>query len=92
MFRKVAVLYNLEDKANVLLPSIPDVLREVREEAEKHGTVTNIKSRNGHAYIEFQEASDCQDACSALTGRTFDERTVVAVFYPIQLWSNNIFT
>ena len=51
--------------------------------------MTDVKSRNGHAYIEFQEASDCQKACTGLTGRTFDDRTVVAVFYPTHMWTNN---
>ena len=68
------------------------MLKEVCEEASKYGAITDVKSKNGHAYIEFQEASDCQHACSGLTGRTFDEKTVIAVFYPIQLWANNVFS
>lgn len=34
---------------------IKDLLVEVREEAEKFGRVTDIKSNGGHAYVEFQE-------------------------------------
>ena len=74
-----------------LLTSFPaDVLREVREEAEKYGPVTDIKSKGGHAYVEFQEASDCQRAVVALTGTTFEQRTLLAVFYPISLWCQNV--
>ena len=71
-----------------LLPA--DVLKEVREEAEKYGRVTDIKSKGGHAYVEFQEASDCQRAVAALTGTTYEQRTLLAVFYPIHLWSQNV--
>ena len=70
----------------------PDVLREVREEAAKYGAVTEVKAHNGHAFVEFQEASDCQRACAGLTGSTFDDKTVVAVFYPTQLWANKTLT
>jgi len=68
---------------------IKEVLKEFRDEAGKYGAVTGVKSHNGHAYIEFQEASDAQQACSALTGKIFDDKTLVAVFYPIHLWTNN---
>ncbi len=67
-----------------------DLLKEVREEAEKYGRVTDIKSNGGHAYVEFQEASDCQRAVTGLTGTTYEERPVIAVFYPISLWSQNV--
>ena len=67
-----------------------DLLTEVREEAEKFGRVTDIKSNGGHAYVEFQEASDCQRAVSGFTGTTYEDRPVMAVFYPICLWSQNI--
>ena len=62
---------------------------EVREEAEKFGRVTDIKSNGDHAYVEFQEASDCQRAVSGFTGTTFEDRPLMAVFYPICLWSQN---
>ena len=66
------------------------MLKEVREEAEKYGRVNDIKSNGGHAYIEFQEASDCQGAVAGLTGTTYEDKPVMAVFYPICLWSQNI--
>ena len=69
---------------------ILDLLIEVREEAEKFGRVTDIKSNGGHAYVEFQEASDCQSAVTGLTGTTYENRPVMAVFYPICLWSRNV--
>ena len=50
-----------------------------------------MTAKNGHAYIEFQEASDCQEACSALSGKTFDQQIVFAVFYPISLWNQKIY-
>lgn len=65
------------------------MLEELKEEASKYGRITDVRSSGAHAYIEFQEASDCQKACSGLSGRTFDDRTVVAVFYPIDLWATN---
>ena len=68
----------------------PDLLTEVREEAEKFGRVTDIKANGSHAYVEFQEASDCQRAVSGLTGTTYEDRPVMAVFYPICLWTQNV--
>ena len=71
----------------VLLFIFSEVLRELREEADKYGRVSEVKAANGHAFVEFQEASDCQKACTGLTGKTFDEKTVVAVFYPNHMWT-----
>ena len=67
-----------------------EMLTEVREEAEKFGRVTDIKANGGHAYVEFQEASDCQRAVNGLTGTSYEDRTLMAMFYPICLWSQNI--
>ncbi len=52
----------------------------------------SMTAKNGHAYIEYQEASDCQEACSAMTGKTFDDTVVFALFYPISLWNQKIYT
>ena len=72
------------------IPSIfTDALTEIHQEASKYGIVTDIKAHDGHAFIEFQEAGACQSACTGLTGRLFDEKTVVAVFYPSDLWAND---
>ena len=68
-----------------------DAIRDIRETAEEYGKIMSMSAKNGHAYIEFQEASDCQEACSALSGKTFDQQIVFAVFYPISLWNQKIY-
>ena len=76
----------------VTLPtSFLDVLRDIREEAEKYGRVTEVCRHGAHAYIEFEEASDCQRACTGLTGRNFDGKPILATFYPARLWAQKIF-
>ena len=69
-----------------------DAIRDIRETAEEYGKIMSMSAKNGHAYIEFQEASDCQEACAGLTGKRFDEIIVFALFYPISLWNQKIFT
>ena len=68
-----------------------ELLKDIREEAEKYGKTLNCYARGGHAYVEFQEASASKRACQNLNGRTFCDKTVVAVFYPVDLWSKSIF-
>ena len=68
-----------------------DAIRDIRNTAQQYGQIVGISAKNGHAYIEFQEASDCQEACTALSGKTFDEQIVFAVFYPISLWNQKIY-
>lgn len=70
---------------------ITDAIRDIRNTAEQYGQIVGMTAKNGHAYIEFQEASDCQEACSALSGKKFDEQIVFAVFYPISLWNQKIY-
>jgi len=70
---------------------LEDAIRDIRNTAQQYGQIVGISAKNGHAYIEFQEASDCQEACTALSGKTFDEQIVFAVFYPISLWNQKIY-
>ncbi len=65
-------------------------MRDIREEASKFGRVNDIITRSGHAYIEFDEASDAETAVAGLTGKTFDRKPVVATFYPADLWIKKI--
>ena len=69
-----------------------DAIRDIRETAEEYGKIMSMSAKNGHAYIEFQEVCDCQEACAGLTGKRFDEIIVFALFYPISLWNQKIFT
>ena len=68
-----------------------DAIRDIRETAEEYGKIMSMTAKSGHAYIEFQEASDCQEAYSAVCGKTFDEKIVFALFYPISLWNQKIY-
>lgn len=68
-----------------------DAIRDIRETAEQYGKIMSMTAKSGHAYIEFQEASDCQEAYSAVCGKTFDEKIVFALFYPISLWNQKIY-
>ncbi len=49
-----------------------------------------MTAHGSHAFIEFQEASDAQDASAGLTGKTFDNVAVFPLFYPLTLWSRKI--
>ena len=79
-------------KALILFFSLNlDAIRDIRETAEQYGKIMSMTAKSGHAYIEFQEASDCQEAYSAVCGKTFDEKIVFALFYPISLWNQKIY-
>lgn len=66
-------------------------MRDIKEEASKFGPVTDVATKSGHAFIEFEEASCAEKAVAGLTGKTFDRRPVVATFYPADLWTQKIF-
>ena len=66
-------------------------MRDIKEEASKFGHVTDVTTKSGHAFIEFEEASCAEKAVTGLTGKTFDHKPVVATFYPADLWSKKIF-
>lgn len=86
-------LYNVfKDEKYKDPKELEDAIRDIRETAEEYGKIMSMSAKNGHAYIEFQEASDCQEACAGLTGKRFDEIIVFALFYPISLWNQKIFT
>ena len=73
------------------LQPFPDAIRDIRETAEEYGRIMSMTAKSGHAYIEFQEASVCQEAYAALRGKTFDDKIVFALFYPISLWNQKIY-
>ena len=68
-----------------------DAIRDIRETAEQYGKIMSMTAKSGHAYIEFGEASEAQEACAALRGKHFDEKIVFALFYPISLWNQKIY-
>jgi len=85
-------LYNVfKDEKYKDPKEVEDAIRDIRETAEQYGKIMSMTAKSGHAYIEFQEASDCQEAYSAVCGKTFDERIVFALFYPICLWNQKIY-
>ena len=74
-----------------LTKCLADTLNDIREEASKFGRVTDVATKSGHAYIEFEEASCAEKSVAGLTGKTFDRKPVVATFYPADLWAEKIF-
>jgi len=85
-------LYNVfKDEQYKDPKEVEDAIRDIRETAEQYGKIMSMTAKSGHAYIEFQEASDCQEAYSAVCGKTFDEKIVFALFYPISLWNQKIY-
>ena len=68
-----------------------DAIREIRETAEQYGKIVGLSAKSGHAYIEFQEASDCQEALQSLGGKKFDGQIVFALFYPLSLWNQKVY-
>ncbi|XP_071749496.1 serine/threonine-protein kinase Kist isoform X2 [Lepeophtheirus salmonis] len=72
------------------------VLNEIREEAEKYGQVTAMRSMGRHAYLEFNEASSAHDACPNLSGKkellhSSPNHIFMVVFYPLDLWRSKTF-
>ena len=85
------VWYYITKALMLFFPLNLDAIRDIRETAEQYGKIMSMTAKSGHAYIEFQEASDCQEAYSAVCGKTFDEKIVFALFYPISLWNQKIY-
>ena len=76
---------------DILDKEVEDAIRDIRETAEEFGRIMSMTAKSGHAYIEFGEASEAQEACAALRGKHFDEKIVFALFYPISLWNQKIY-
>ena len=76
---------------------IEDILLDIQEECEKFGEVVSVRTNKRNTtndydvYIEYRQAEDCCKAQSALIGRCFDNRCVVATFFPGQHFQTNYF-
>jgi len=69
------------------------ILLDVKEECDKYGKVLDLQiprplGRSGEGpgvgkvFVRFENEDDCAAALKGLAGRKFNERTVVASFYP----------
>ncbi len=56
------------------------LLKQLREEASKFGTVSEIRSHRNHVYLEFPEVSCARRAYDGMQS---------AVFYPTCLWKRS---
>ena len=91
---RVLRLLNMFDGENA--ENVEDIKLDIKDECEKFGKVVSVKtSRNintGHnVYVEYKYAENCSIARSSLNGRYFDDRCVVATFFPWQLFRDNNF-
>lgn len=65
-----------------------EIGEDVREEAEKFGRVVKLrvdKQSQGHVYIAFDSPETAQRAITAMNGRRFAGRVVVATMVPEQM-------
>ncbi|XP_038045424.1 serine/threonine-protein kinase Kist-like [Patiria miniata] len=72
-----------------------DILKDLREECEKYGAVRKVvmptdKENKDKAFVEFEDALDCEAAQRALVGRQFDGKPLLATFYPINDYRSQI--
>lgn len=74
---------------------VEDVILDIREECERFGKVMSVKTskiNDGYnVYVEYQKAEDCCEAQHLLSGRYFDDKFVVATFFPLQHFRENRF-
>ena len=91
---RVLRLLNMFDERDS--EDIDDIMLDIQEECEKFGEIISVKSskkNNGssNVYVEYKYAEDCSKAQSSITGRYFDDRCVVATFFPWQQFYENDF-
>ena len=78
-----------------------DILQDVQDEAKKFGKVLDLQiprplGRSGEGpgvgkiFVRFETEEDCEAALRAIAGRKFQERTVVASYYP-EVWPPFVF-
>lgn len=83
-----------------MLIESPEILEDVKEECTKYGSVLDIKmprpshgTRNtngiGKIYIKYGDTASAQKALTALAGRKFADRTVVATFFSEEFFDLN---
>ncbi len=91
---RVLRLLNMFDEDD--LENIDDIKLDIQDECEKFGELVSLKTsretNDGYnVYIEYKHAENCCKAQSSLSGRYFDDRCVVATFFPWQLFQDNHF-
>lgn len=91
---RILRLLNMFDRGDS--EDIEDIELDIQDECEKFGELvsvrTSTKINDGHnVYIEYMDAENCCKAQSSLTGRYFDNRCVVATFFPWQQFQDNNF-
>ncbi|XP_033643294.1 serine/threonine-protein kinase Kist-like isoform X2 [Asterias rubens] len=72
-----------------------DIIDDLREECEKFGIVRKIvlpkeEENKNKAFVEFEDALDCENAQRGLVGRQFDGKPLLATFYPIDDYRSQI--
>ncbi|NWI87496.1 UHMK1 kinase, partial [Pitta sordida] len=68
-----------------------DILEDIREECQKYGPVVSLlipkeNPGKGQVFVEYANAGDSKAAQKMLTGKTFDGKFVVAMFYPLSAY------
>merc|ERR1712154_86518 len=81
-----------------------EIVQDVRDECSKYGTVKSITIPRpsdddkqeihglGKVFVEFEAVDQAKQARDSLQGRTFENRVVVASFYPSEKYANRDFT
>ena len=79
-----------------------DILQDVKDECDKFGKVLDMQvprplGRSGEGpgvgkvFVRFETEEECAAALQGLAGRKFQERTVVASYYPEVLYGSKIY-
>lgn len=85
---KILRLFNMFDTTDE--EDREDILMDIQEECESFGQVVSVIADRKfdvnleyHVYVEFKDATDCEKAQRMLTGRQFNDRFVIATFFPV---------
>ena len=77
----------------ILIFPLSDIVADIKEECEKYGAVKKCiipkdGPGKGKVYVEFEQSHHCEMAFQELCGRTYNCRTVITTYYPIEAFSN----
>jgi len=66
-------------------------VNDIRQQVEKYGQVAEVCRDGKHVYVEFCLPEHCQIALRSISKLTFNDKKVVATYYPLCLWRQKKF-
>ncbi|XP_031568970.1 serine/threonine-protein kinase Kist-like isoform X1 [Actinia tenebrosa] len=98
---RVLLLTNMFENTSELNQSdeYEDFIDDIKEECSRFGVVKSVRipcveygSTNtdllGKVFVEFENTQDCEECQRCLTGRIFNQRTVITSFYPFKKYKD----